>query len=43
MNITLDLRQVQDQSILVSLEWTPLVRRQVLQFPLWTWQKSETL
>ena len=36
MNITLDLRQVQDQSILVSLEWTPLVRRQVLQFPLWT-------
>ena len=36
MNITLDLHRVQDQSILVSLEWTPLVQRQVLQFPLWT-------
>ena len=36
MKITLDLRQVQDQSILVTLEWIPLVQRQVLQFPLWT-------
>ena len=36
MNINLDLRRAQDQSILVSLEWTPLVTRQVLQFPLWT-------
>ena len=36
MNITLDLHRVQDQSILVSIEWTPLVQRQVLQFPLWT-------
>ena len=36
MKINLDLRGGQDQSILVSLEWTPLVLRQVLQFPLWT-------
>ena len=36
MNINLDLRRAQDQSILVSLEWTPLVTRQVLQVPLWT-------
>ena len=36
MNINLDLRRSQDQTILVSLEWTPLVSRQVLQFPLWT-------
>ena len=36
MNIHLDLRRSQDQTILVSLEWTPLVSRQVLQFPLWT-------
>lgn len=36
MNINLDLRRSQDQLILVSLEWTPVVTRQVLQFPLWT-------
>ena len=36
LNIELDLRQSHDQSIGVSLTWTPVSQRQILQFPLWT-------